>query len=79
MNVKSNRRGRWNIADVLIILFVAVMIMALGYVMLFADGNLLDRIDTNGDTKTVIYTPSKSPNSPAIALWTHGAAETTPC
>lgn len=61
MNVKSNRRGRWNIADVLIILFVAVMIMALGYVMLFADGNLLDRIDTNGDTKTVIYTFEVAP------------------
>ena len=54
MNVKSNRRGKWNVVDVLILLFVAAMIMILGYVMLFADGNLLDRVNTKGDTKTVL-------------------------
>lgn len=61
MNVKSNRRGRWNVVDVLIILFVATVIMALGYVMLFADGNLLDRVDVDGDTKTVLYTFEVAP------------------
>ena len=61
MNVKSNRRGKWNVVDVLILLFVAAMIMILGYVMLFADGNLLDRVNTKGDTKTVLYTFEVAP------------------
>jgi len=61
MKVKSNRRGRWNIVDVLIILFVAAMIMILGYMMFFADGNLLDRVNLDGEAKTVEYTFEVAP------------------
>ena len=61
MNVKSNRRGKWNIVDFLILLFVAVMIMILGYMMFFSDGNLLDRVNMKGDTKTVLYSFEVSP------------------
>lgn len=61
MSVKSNRRGKWNIVDALILLFVAVMIMILGYVMLFSDGDLIDRVNADGDTKTVSYTFEVAP------------------
>lgn len=56
MSVKSNRRGKWNIVDALILLFVAAMVMIIGYMMFFADGNLLARVNTKGDTVKVSYT-----------------------
>lgn len=61
MNVKSKRRGKWNVIDVLIVLFVAAVIMVLGYLMLFADSNLFDRINLESDTKTVLYTFEVAP------------------
>ena len=52
MKVKSNRRGRWNVMDALILLCVAFVIMVLGYIMFFADGSMLDNVGAKAETQT---------------------------
>ena len=61
MNVKSNRRGKLNIVDVLILLFIATIVMVVGYLMFFSDSNLLDGMSANNNTKTVAYTFEVAP------------------
>ena len=55
------RRGKMNVVDVLILLFVFSIALILAYMMFFSDMNLLDQFSAEDNTKTVSYTLEIAP------------------